>query len=173
MSEKRIVSGLLDYAVASTSGEEFELRENSWDFVWGMGTAPSKDAIRWAYIGFKIEQHLILKELLSSQSSNNGRPKKDGKLGPITNRRAFALWFMARHFFKGKPVKVTSGELIAMARNVPKELGREKYQKLFPLNGALEQSVSRGKTALKINKNWQSKDCEKLYETLSQNTRSL
>ena len=94
MNEKRIVSGLLDYAVASTSGEEFEFRENSWDFVWGMGTAPSKDAIRWAYIGFKIEQDLILKSFYHLKVQTMGAPKKMGSLArsQIVELSLYGFW---------------------------------------------------------------------------------
>ena len=65
--------------------------------------------------------------------------------------------------------KITNRDLILLAQEVynsdsTKDLFNER------ITATIEQSVSRGRTSLKIDENWNSEVCEKLYESLMQTT---
>ena len=176
MPKKRVISGLMEYMQAVQSGEEFEWRQNSPNYVQGMGIGATKDATRWAYIGYCIERETererIFNSLVGPKPKKFGRPKTYSPLGSLQNRRAFALWLIVKNFNEAIPDMLTTRHLIIIARNHPEYIEYASLRSLFPDNEDLEQSISRGKTALSIDRNWASDVCEKLDLTLSQITKA-
>ena len=70
---------------------------------------------------------------------------------------------------QNEKAKITNRDLILLAQEVynsnsTKDLFNER------ITATIEQSVSRGRTSLKIDENWNSEVCEKLYESLMQTT---
>ena len=76
---------------------------------------------------------------------------------------------MIRNWPQDERSKITNRDLILLAQEVynsdsTKDLFNER------ITATIEQSVSRGRTSLKIDENWNSEVCEKLYESLMQTT---
>jgi hypothetical protein len=100
-----------------------------------------------------------------------GRPKVEA-LASQDARRAFRLWEavkMLREFEKAHGLEstaVSNRNLIEAQMKVePRIFAGEPDEWLFPTTVAfetLEQSVSRGKTKLKIDPDWQSELCEEI-----------
>lgn len=164
MTDKKQIRGLLNY-ISLKPGEEFEFAPNSEDYVSGMGFGATKQAIRWAYKGFLLESR---ERLESITHKTNGRPRKSFFLKKDTVR-VFVLWFMVKDWPQSKRAKITNRDLISLAQKVSYS---NTTQELFDesMSANIEQSVSRGRTALKIDKNWDSEVCEKQYKNLSQTT---
>jgi hypothetical protein len=164
MTDKKQVKGLLDY-ISLKRGEEAELAPNSKDYVFGMGLGATEEATRWAYKAFLQEN---TERFESTNKKPNGRPKISF-FKKKNNRRAFALWFLMKNRTQNKRAKITNRDLILLAQEVynsnsTKDLFSER------ITATIEQSVSRGRTSLKIDENWNSEVCEKLYESLMQTT---
>ena len=98
----------------------------------------------------------------------NGRPKVSF-FKKKDNLRVFALWYMIKDWPQDKRSKITNRELILLAQEVSYS---KNTKELFDdsMSSNIEQSVSRGRTALKIDADWNSEVCEKLYESISQTT---
>jgi len=164
MTNKKQVKGLLDY-ISLKPGEEAELVPNAEDYVFGIGLGATEEATRWAYKGFLQENRDRFK---STNKKLNGRPKISF-FRKKNNRRAFAIWFLMKNYRQNIKAKISNRDLILKAQEVynsdsTKELFNER------ITATIEQSVSRGRTSLKIDENWNSEVCEKLYESLMQTT---
>jgi hypothetical protein len=160
MTDKKQVKGLLDY-ISLKPGEEAELAPNSEDYVFGMGLGATKQATRWAYKGFLLESGERIEKI---KKKINGRPKVSF-FKKKDNLRVFALWYMIKNWPQDERSKITNRDLILLAQEVSYS---KKTKELFDdsMSANIEQSVSRGRTALKIDANWNSEVCEKLYENL-------
>ena len=164
MTDKKQVKGLLDY-ISLKPGEEAELVPNVEDYVFGIGLGATEEATRWAYKGFLQEKRERFK---STNKKLNGRPKISF-FRKKNNRRAFAIWFLMKNCRQNIKAKISNRDLILKAQEVynsdsTKELFNER------ITATIEQSVSRGRTSLKNDENWNSEVCEKLYESLMQTT---
>ena len=160
MTDKKQIKGLLDY-ISLKPGEEAEYAPNSEDYVSGMGLGATKQATRWAYKGFLLENR---ERLESITKKTNGRPTKSF-FEKKDNLRVFALWYMIKNLAQTKRAKITNRELISLAKKASySQVTRELFDDSMSAN--IEQSVSRGRAALKIDENWNSEVCEKLYENL-------
>ena len=169
MTIKR-VRGLFDY-MELKEGEQWEWEPPSEDFVAGMGTGATKEAMRWAYKGYLLE-HAHALSTISPQKT--GRPRK-GQYEDIDCRRAFATWnFVQNNIPEELRAGLTNRRLIGTMQSIQNALEQnmlEHDRKLLPMGeAAIESSISRGKSQLKINAGWNSKVCEKLMSTLSQTT---
>ena len=169
MTIKR-VRGLFDY-MELKEGEQWEWEPLSEDFVAGMGTGATKEAMRWAYKGYLLE-HAHAFRAISPQKT--GRPRK-GQYEDIDCRRAFATWhFVQRNIPEELRAGLTNRNLIGTMQSIQNALKQhmlEHDRKLFPIGeAAIESSISRGKSKLEISAGWNSKVCEKLMSTLSQTT---
>ena len=168
MTERRTVRGLFDFIEAQADGVEMDF--SSIEFPPGLGWGASEDARRWALAGYR-EEHQINPE---TTMSKGGRPRKQRQsLEEVDEQRAFSLWWFihglavkprgtARNF--SKPVKIKTRHAIELIQNVP------DAKALFPIIGehTLEQSVSRGKKKLGIDRGWLSETCEKLADGFQQ-----
>ena len=84
---KKQVRGLFDY-LALKEGEDWEIAPNSENYVYGMGMGATKQATRWAYIGYKYE---LAQKIKGYSNKLKGRPKLS-QYRDIDCRRAYALW---------------------------------------------------------------------------------
>jgi hypothetical protein len=144
-------------AEAEANAEEWELEEPSPEYVAGMGLGATKEATRWAWMGFHLEKRLMLEGALERKK---GRPKKS-KMQRMDVWRAFVLWRMAQCYSVKERQKLTNRALIDRARSIENELDIPISERAFPGRASLEQSVSRGRTALEIDAEWKSEVCEK------------
>lgn len=151
---KKQVKGLLDY-MALKPDEEWEFAPNSEEYVHGMGMGASKDAIRWAYMGYMLE----MRQGMIKFKKNVGR-KKQHKYESVHCQRAMRIWLF---------VNKSRNELESLKnRHLILEMQKfgehdQTINKLFPKgHSRLESSVSEGKTVLEIDADWHSKVCEKL-----------
>ena len=90
------------------------------------------------------------------KKNKGGRPSiKWGK----GSRRAYVLWLFAKELPQDQRKKISNRKLIQIAQTT-------QYRALFSncLFGTLEQSISRGKTALEIDGEWNSEVCKKLFK---------
>ena len=95
-------------------------------------------------------------EPIAFPKNKGGRPSlKYGKEA----RRAYVLWLIAKALPSEQRKKISNRKLIQIAQTM-------QYRALFS-NCAfktLEQSISRGKTALEIDSEWNSEVCKKLFK---------
>ena len=92
------------------------------------------------------------------EKNKGGRPRLDWGKG---SRRAYVLWLIAKELPPDQRKKISNRKLIQIAQNM-------QYSALFK-NCAfktLEQSISRGKTALEIDGKWNSEVCKKLFKVI-------
>ncbi len=169
MADKKQVRGLMDLIPAMAEGVE-------WEYIGppiGLGLGATPDAQRWAEIGYLQEQLWTLK---AATKRKRGRPRKESRLS-ADSMRAFILWCLANG------VRPTAKQLNLRPKNGTRFTNRELIQeaKKLPINPVtlfrgnvcertIEQSVARGRTALRINHRWQSKVCEKMTRIYSQTT---
>ena len=95
-------------------------------------------------------------EQIFPKKNKGGRPSiKWGK----GSRRAYVLWLIAKELPQDQRKKISNRKLIQIAQTT-------QYRALFSncLFGTLEQSISRGKTALEIDNEWNSEVCKKLFK---------
>ena len=95
-------------------------------------------------------------EQIFRQKNKGGRPSVKWGKG---SRRAYVLWLFAKELPQDQRKKISNRELIQIAQTT-------QYRALFSncLFGTLEQSISRGKTALEIDDEWNSEVCKKLFK---------
>ena len=132
-------------------------------YVPGMGIGASKDALRWATAG-------MLDELLRNQKNKKpfGRPERDF-MDKVDNRRAFMLWTLVNINPISPNLKFASSRELLDIMFLLRKFG-PCIKDYFPnTTDNLEQSISRGRTALGIGQMWQSTVCEKVYEDLFAN----
>ena len=92
------------------------------------------------------------------EKNKGGRPSLKWGKG---SRRAYVLWLIAKELPPDQRKKISNRKLIQIAQNM-------QYSALFK-NCAfktLEQSISRGKTALEIDSEWNSEVCKKLFKVI-------
>lgn len=162
MSKKK-VRGLLDL-VSVSEGEvwEWEHPPYSEQHMPGMGFGADKQTTRWAYIGYLTELH----QQIVSIKKKAGR-KQLGKYQSIDCRRALALWeYVQLSYPKKDRNKLTTRQLIDDLQNIEESSGQASglFSKMV---NSLEQSVSRGRSQLKIDEHWNCIVCEKLTRNLS------
>ena len=95
-------------------------------------------------------------EQIFPPKSKGGRPSVKWGKG---SRRAYVLWLFAKELPPDQRKKISNRKLIQIAQTT-------QYRALFSncLFGTLEQSISRGKTALEIDGEWNSEVCKKLFK---------
>lgn len=158
MTGPRKVRGLIDFIEAEASGEVWEFDEPSPEYVPGMGLGATKEATRWAWMGYQLERMLLINLHLKQR---RGRPAKS----PIQTKdalRAFTLWRLAQRINADARRNVTNRELIALAIHIEESLGVPFPERVFPKAGSYDASVSKGRRALEINDAWHSQVCEKI-----------
>jgi hypothetical protein len=97
-------------------------------------------------------------EAIALPKNKGGRPSlKYGK----ESRRAYVLWLVAKELPSEQRKKISNRKLIQIAQTM-------QYRALFSncTFKTLEESISRGKTALEIDDEWNSKVCKKLFEDI-------
>ena len=152
---KKQIRGLFDY-LALKEGEDWEFAPNSENFVHGMGIGATKEATRWAYIGYKYE---LAQKIKGYSKKLKGRPKLS-QYGGIDCRRAYALWQYVQNTVEEElREKLKNRQLIELVKSIHKN--DNTYRRLFNASN-VESSVSRGRKKLEINSKWQSKICEKI-----------
>ena len=132
-------------------------------YVPGMGIGASKDALRWATAG-------MLDELLCNQKNKKpfGRPVRYF-MEQVDNRRAFMLWALVNIDTISPNLKFASNRELLNIMLMLRKFGPD-ITDYFPNTTAnIEQSISRGRTALGIGQMWESKVCEKVYQDLFAN----
>lgn len=158
MKKSRKVRGLLDVIDEEANNEEWELETPSLDYVPGMGLGATKEATRWAWIGYNREKmHTINEQLRRSP----GRPT----ISPIRSKnawRAFILWGIAQKFEADKRQHLNQRRLIQIARQLEDFLQIPNVERAFPEYQDFDSSVSRGKKNLQIDEAWHSDVCEKI-----------
>ena len=94
-----------------------------------------------------------------SPINKGGRPRKTYHLN---ERRAYCLWLIAKEMSVDERAKITNRKLIELA----KKMSFRGLFKDMTSQATLEQSISRGKKTLKIDKHWNSKVCVLLEEEI-------
>lgn len=168
MAEERIVRGLLGEMGTKSEGVAWA-SEPTMPLGTGLGASP--DAVRWARLGRDYERWMQLEAELAKFKKGPGRPAEGVT---VDVRRAVALWWFAHGLaahIRGeprdstKPAKITARELIRLAQIISADPA------LFPYrDNTIEQSVSRGKKALGIDRHWLSETCDKLAADCPQTT---
>jgi hypothetical protein len=158
MKKPRKVRGLFGILEAEANGEEWKAEELSPDFVPGMGFGATKEATRWAYIGYISEHMHRLKSDLKKSRGRPGLPVYANK----DCKRAFTLWWFAQKFDEDKRRNVSQRELIRLVIKMEDFLQIPNFQKVFPEHQNFESSVSRGKRHLQIDDSWNSEVCEEI-----------
>ncbi len=134
--DKKQVRGLWGALEAEQEGIEWEFEAPSSEFVPGMGLGATKEATRWAYIGYCVHQKAIIDRQLSRP---RGRPRKSS-IESVDAFRAFSLWKVANSFFANRRNEVTILELIQFASNVEATLDVPLRERAFPPSGVLEDT---------------------------------
>ena len=132
-------------------------------YVPGMGIGASKDALRWATAG-------MLDELLRNQKNRKpfGRPVRDF-MEKVDNRRAFMLWALVNINPISPNLKFASNRELLNIMLMLREFGPDITDYFPNTTDNLEQSISRGRTALGIGQMWESEVCEKVCQDLFAN----
>lgn len=143
--------GLIEYLL---------LNEEERGFYNVMGRLPSE-----------MQEKPTLKKITSKPSKNQGgRPKKRFS---IDEKRAYDLWLIAKELPDDERSQITNRKLI--------EYAQERHNDYFGITktasakgrfgtartaSTIEQSISRGKKTLRIDKNWNSKVCVLLQKDI-------
>ena len=170
MSEKRQVRGLLDMLDAEQKGEPWEWEAEPIGVVPGMGLGATAQATRWARLGMLTEMRAFVERAVIRV----GRPLKSDTAS-LDSKRAFALWRLVKMQREGlmpKPQgRFSNRALIRQYAEIEKQVGAKDTRLFQAAEHSLEQSVSRGKTALGLKGDeWKSEVCEKLWASLTQTT---
>lgn len=160
MTEKRIVPGLLDYAVAVARGEQVTAGLPSTGFAFGIGDNAGEPAIRTEGLDRNIN---FISDLTLPKNKSAGRPKKRSEL-KAENLRAFHLWLIAQDFAKSQKSDATVSELINFVKRNVDCNGKTKSLWTVGSAESQEQSVSRGKTFWGIDENWNSPKCDAFWD---------
>lgn len=167
MKEPRKVRGLLEVLETEANGEEWELESPSAEFVPGMGLGATKDATRWAWLGYQKE----LGRTFKKRGRNTIEPVKSKPA-----RRAFHAWKMCKKLRaeSGQDDAIFSNrELIAKCQEYERDLGLDAKDRLFRDSvgqSTLDSSLSVGKGLLEIDERWNSEVCEKILRDLFKTT---
>jgi hypothetical protein len=146
-------------AEAEANGEEWELEEPSLEYVPGMGLGATKEATRWAWMGYHLEKRRKIGQHLKRP---RGRPRKE-PLETTDAFRAFTLWRLAQHLDEDARRRISSRALVTFARQVEASLDVPQEERAFPvMTEAFDRSVSEGKKLLEIDNAWNSSVCEKI-----------
>lgn len=132
--------GLIEYLLLS---------EEEQGFYNLMGRLPSK-----------MQEEPTFKKITSKPLKNQGgRPKLRFH---IDEKRAYCLWLIAKELPDDQRRKITNRKLIEYAQNMPFKghFGTTRTA------STIEQSISRGKKTLRIDKNWNSKVCVLLQKDI-------
>lgn len=155
---KRKVRGLLDVTAAEAAGEEWVVESPSSEFFPGMGFGAMPEATEYAYRGW-------IEKKKRAPRRKRGRPKLQPGLN-IDCIRAFAAWEMCqnlRRTMRRPNANIPVKELISAIQFVENRLDFRPEKRLFPGTTAnLDQSVSRGKRNLGIDRQWNSETCEEI-----------
>ena len=162
MSEKRVVSGLLDYVVAVHSGEPFTFRLPSPNYVLGMGVGASEQATKWAYKGL---QHELEEKLALATKKSAGRPSKEGAL-KASQLRTFHLWLIASEYTESQRQELQVNQLIKIVKNIDFLTGKTKHLWNVGSFESLAQSISRGRKWWQIDKAWNSPKCDAFWQSI-------
>lgn len=125
--------GLIEYLLLSKEEQKFYTL---------MGRLPSE-----------MQEEPTLKKNISKPLKNQGgRPKLRFH---IDEKRAYYLWLIAKELSEEERREITNRKLITWAQTMP---FRGHFNNTRTAS-TIEQSISRGKKALRIDKNWNSKVC--------------
>ena len=93
-----------------------------------------------------------------TEKNKGGRPSLKWGKG---SRRAFVIWMIAKELPPDQRKTISNRKLIQIAQNM-------QHSALFKNCEfkTLEQSISRGKTALEIDGEWNSEVCKKLFKVI-------
>lgn len=94
-----------------------------------------------------------------SGKNKGGRPKLKFH---VNEKRAYHLWSIVKELPREQRLSITNRELIEIAKKTPSG----DLFKIMTSQSTLEQSISRGKKTLKIDKNWNSKLCDLLEQDI-------
>lgn len=151
MAGVRKIRGLIGILEAEADGGEWRLDFPSEDFIPGLGLGTTDEARRWAWIGYQTEMRAWIEATIKKTP---GRPPRDNEYDDIHCRRAEQLRLYAMMFVRlGKPVP-SQRKLIELAKKWEAGSAPEDQYFRHSTDGALEQSVSRGKKRLEINRDW-------------------
>jgi hypothetical protein len=135
------------------------------DYIPGMGFGASKQATRWAWIGYQVEIALAAK-----------RPAHRPRKHPFETKdfhRAFIAWGVLRVLrdTEGPDAKMSTREIVLLSKRAERKRDQPRNKRIWDSDqNSLEQSVARGKALLEIDANWQSEVCEKLWLRYLQTT---
>ena len=165
MTEPKQIKGILDY-VSLKPGEEWENAPITEDYIPGMGTGASKEAIRWAYKGFLSEMKERLLEVTVKtepriKKRRIGPPEKKAELR-IDNLRAYYLWYIVRDLSESYRCELTNRAAIKLVNGYPLK-GKTKAAWHNQAVESIEQSVSRGRKFWHMDNRWNSKKCEQFH----------
>ena len=133
--------GLIEYLLLS---------EEEQGFYTLMGRLPSE-----------MQKKPTLKKTTSKPPKNQGgRPKLRFH---IDEKRAYHLWLIAKELPDDQRRKITNRKLIEYAQNMS---FKKSYFGNTRTVSTIEQSISRGKKTLRIDKNWNSKVCVLLQKDI-------
>ena len=169
MTEKRIVRGLLDLAVADMPSDKAAIDVPCMGFDFGAGRAAGETDERLTDIGCDAS---YAAEMLKQKKQSVGRPQKVMVL-KSDNLRAFHLWLLAQEFPESLRSEQTVSRLIAfLLKNIVLNANTERLWKIGDTE-SLEQSVSRGRTYWEIDKNWNSPKCDVFWNDRRSGQKSL
>lgn len=94
-----------------------------------------------------------------SEKSKGGRPRLKFH---VNEKRAYHLWSIAKELPREQRISIKNRELIEIAKKSPSS---DLFTNMTS-QATLEQSISRGKKTLKIDKHWNSKLCDLLEQDI-------
>lgn len=164
---RKVVRGLLDSC--ALKDDEIEFERPSENFMYGMGSGATPEAIRWAYIGYKFEQLISsydeeLDRLLQpTKKSRGGQPKLPRKTNDA--KRALVLYATIERIREVK--KISRESEIEFPLNKLIEL----TERLFPTyelfmkptyKNKMLASIKRGREIWGIDKYWRGPSIQSL-----------
>ena len=172
MKPPKKVRGILDLLQVEEN-EEWEIDQALLNLPWVLQQASQEDLIRWTIKGYYAEALENLEKAIREINPPQlpGRPKKR-KITQKSSARAFLLWMTVN---KINPSDFTGNLTNRSVINHATELEASGYWKTnyfdtqMTESRTIEQSVSRGKQELEIDKSWHSDVCEKIYQGLFAN----
>ena len=162
MTEKRVVRGLLDLAVADALGETVTVGAPSTGIF---GIKQPED-----YFPVDSEALRIILDAISKiglpEKKPVGRPTKKNDALRTDNQRAFLMWYIAQSLPENQRNGATVSDLIGHMNKNYKFEGQTKKAWNVISSDSEEQSVSRGRTYWKIDKNWHSAKLDAFWQAL-------
>ena len=172
MKSPKKVRGILDLLQVEEN-KVWEIDQGSLNLTGVLKQASQEDLNRWIIKGYYAEAQEKLEKRIREINPPKlpGRPQKR-KITQKSSARAFLLWMAVNKVTPSDfPGILTNRSVI----NHATELEASGYWKTnyfdtkMTESRTIEQSVSRGKKELGIDKSWHSDVCEKIYQGLFAN----